>query len=1033
MAKIINNFIILVVILLMQAQWALAEAKSEFPAEVADPQAVDALKKYWNAFESYEYNLLRDGEKRFNDAWLQVKKSYQRERAKISASELASLQKSAATYRSHLTSHVNVESRPYVMLNLAQILSLIGDHQSSEDPDAGTFARSESLALLNDLDTNYRTFTYREQAMYLRATVFAAMGRDDEALAVWQSLAATAQTTIYGVHARIAVGDYMFKREKPLEAMRAYQKALTLLPSVNAEDPEYERVRLDYRLGWAAYRAAELEVAISAASDLLTPSIHTGSAEQKRQIQRDAIELIGDSLYEQNVSEKTFATLRRRELNDYIGAIGLRTVKRYYANAIYAQAAELGDYLVQEVPMARERPEILQVTADAWSKLGNPARRLQDLENLASLLPTQSLWRARYKTDLIAIHSMEDASRKAVELVAAQNYDIGLASGNSKVFIAAASFYEMLLDFAPNDSSANEWRLRRAHCAYFSENIEEAAKLYSALKTDFKVDSETLQIASYQLVLTNEKRWREAFSKAISHNDDSYKDAATLVALGDLEKSIDEFSARFAGQSRAVDLLLVGASSNRDMNRMAEASRFWQRVLVSQPSPPQRGIAVRGLILTALKIGSPAEVVDASRRYLKLEDWSALGLTIATELTGVLSTATIEQGKILVGTGKMTEAGELMVGIAEEFPKLPERDRIYRDGAYHLAIGGDWSAAQKSAENYLSAGLPMYRGDMLYLLARSQEYQLRLHDAAKSYADLAGKFATHPRALTSAVRAERLALAEGDFALAARAAMMQAERSASEKQRRGNYTRAADHLDKDGNPSRALQIARKGQRASRTAAERFVAQLQVARLTFKSGSEQEALDDLTVLAKQIDKNAAKMSAQEFAALSGEAHVMLGDEARRQFDDFHIVERGGDISANVDKKSEYFANLVTEYDRAAAPGDPRWASEARFYIGAAAETLSNEIAAIPNRSGESVTLKSQSRYNATILRLQALSRKYFSANVLAARKNPSQYRDNEWTNKSTMRLSGAATSDEITRHKDIMPTATQNNIPSDWSL
>ena len=92
-----------------------------------------------------------------------------------------------------------------------------------------------------------------------------------------------------------------------------------------------------------------------------------------------------------------------------------------------------------------------------------------------------------------------------------------------------------------------------------------------------------------------------------------------------------------------------------------------------------------------------------------------------------------------------------------------------------------------------------------------------------------------------------------------------------------------------------------------------------------------------------------------------------------------------------------------------------------------------LAGIPNRSGESVTLKSQSRYNATILRLQALSRKYFSANVLAARKNPSQYRDNEWTNKSTMRLSGAATSDEITRHKDIMPTATQNNIPSDWSL
>ena len=50
-----------------------------------------------------------------------------------------------------------------------------------------------------------------------------------------------------------------------------------------------------------------------------------------------------------------------------------------------------------------------------------------------------------------------------------------------------------------------------------------------------------------------------------------------------------------------------------------------------------------------------------------------------------------------------------------------------------------------------------------------------------------------------------------------------------------------------------------------------------------------AVDKGSFTETDLDKNAAKMSAQEFAALSGEAHVMLGDEARRQFDDFHIVE------------------------------------------------------------------------------------------------------------------------------------------------
>ena len=45
MAILITNFIILAVSLFMQAQWAVAEAKSDFPAEVADPQAVDADRK----------------------------------------------------------------------------------------------------------------------------------------------------------------------------------------------------------------------------------------------------------------------------------------------------------------------------------------------------------------------------------------------------------------------------------------------------------------------------------------------------------------------------------------------------------------------------------------------------------------------------------------------------------------------------------------------------------------------------------------------------------------------------------------------------------------------------------------------------------------------------------------------------------------------------------------------------------------------------------------------------------------------------
>ena len=1031
MAKIIIP-LCLALALMLQAQIALG-GPPEFPPEVVDAKAVDAFRNYWNAFEAYEQNLLKDGQKQFAQEWESVKRTYQKAQSKVTAEQLDALQKSAAKYRQHLSEHEDASNRSYVMLNLAQILTLIGDIQAEGDADAGTFAREEALSLLREVEEGPKTFPYREQAMYLRATVFEVLKREDAALAIWQLLAEQAQSTIYGVHARAQLGDHMFKRERPGEAMRAYQRALSLLAKIDVEDAEFERLRLNYRLAWAAYRAGEVDVVITAASDLLQPTTHSRSAEERQKTQQDAVDLIGDSLYEHNVMNKTLAVLGRREFSAYAGAIGLRTQKRQSASGVYAASSELGESLHQMVPMAKETPESLQITADAWDKLGKADKRLQNLERLALLLPTQSLWRARHKDDLVSIRSMEERSSKAAVAVATAHYDLGLASGNPAAFASAAAFYEILLDFAANDPAANQWRLRQAHCQFFAGKNDEAALLYAHLKTDFKVDQETLQIASYQLVLTNEKRWRDAFTKATERAEDPYKDPATLAVLTEMERSIDEFAARFPAQSRSIDLLLVGASANRDMNRFDAASKYWQRVLVSQPSPAQRSLAVRGMVIASLKTGSSADVVELARRYLKLEDWNALGLTVGNELRGVLSAATLDEGKRLNDSGHVLEAGMLLTMIAQEFDALPERDRIYRDGAYMLAIAGEWASAEKAATAYFAAGLEANRADMTYLLARAQEYQLRLHDSAGRYLELGERFPRHSRAATSLNRAERLAVAEADFTIAARAAILLAERAATPAQRQKDYARAADYLEKDGNVKRALAVARKGQRSSKIGAERLRAEVLVARLAYKNGEEQEALDSLNILAKQIERQRDKLKAEDYASIVGEVHTLLGDEERRKFEDFRIQDRGGDLAANVELKTRYFQGLATEYDKAAAAGDPRWASEARFQLGRSAEALADEVAGIPARSGEPVNLRSHSRYNAQIQRLQSLARRYYSTNVLTARKDPSRYRSNDWVKKSSLRLSGEASANPEARHQEIMPASVQNTLPSDWSL
>lgn len=1001
--------------------------------DIPDPQAAHAFKQYWNAFEQYEASLIEQGRKNFSKSWEDLKSNFAKEKAKIDSEQLARLQEAAKNYRIHLQEHPNAENRPYALLNLAQINFLIGSQLAKTDEIAGSFAKTEAVAQLKEIEQNYAAFPYREQAFYLRAIILDSMNRPDEALAAWQALASIARESLYGVYAQIAVGDHYFSRDLASEALPAYKKAVNLLAQIRVDDEEYEKLRANYRLAWAAYRATDLDTAVKASLVLLQPTASLRSEAEREKIQQDAVDLIGDALYETNARAQTRDILRNRSLAAFASKIGLRTLSRYNANSIHIEAAELGETLVEDFPLTAEAPEIIRLTADSLGKSGKEQRRIAVLEKLAMMLPSQSLWRSQFKDEQAVVRLMEAKSRQAALAVAAWHYERGLASGSLPAFKAAAANFEMLIDNAPNNEDANQYRLRLAHCHFFAGEYQASANLYEALKTQYKVDPETLQIASYQLVLANERLWRETFARLAEKGGDPHQDADTQKALQHLEKSVDDFAARFPSQSRSVDLLLVAANANRDVENYERATNYWQRALVSQPTPAQRAVAVRGLVFASLKTGTAGDVVNLVRRFLKLEDWQSLGLQVGNELKGVLASAAQDEGKRLNDTGKVLEAGLLLSSIAEEFPDIPNRDRIWRDGGYMIAIGGDWAAAQKSAEGYLETGLQKNRADMVYLAARSHEYQIRLREAAQRYYDLGVKYPSHSRSLTALTRAEKLAQGENDRKLASAAALAIAEREKDSKKSQDSYIRAATYLEEDGDIKGALSVAQKRLQAAKRTSDRFKAEVMMTRLLFASGREQEAVDEMTILARRVGREKPRLNAEDYAEISSEINYLLGEEARRRFDDFRLSDRTASLNDNVQKKSRYFEDLVAAYDKAAASGHPRWSTEARYKLAVAAESFAEEIAAVPVRNDEPLTVKSQTRYKATVDRLKGLAKRYYSSNALAARKDSARYKDNEWVKKSMMRLTGENSELPETKHQEQIPTALPDIMPSQWSL
>jgi tetratricopeptide (TPR) repeat protein len=1003
--------------------------------DVVDARSLEAYSTYWDAFESYEAKGQAEGQAKFQEAWQKVRSEYNKEHLRLTEQQLSNLVKSAGKYRQHLESHPDAENKPYVLLNLAQILAIIADHHDRNDPEgnAGSSSRDEALSLLRDLEKEYPNFTMKDQGLYLRALLLEAENRHKEASIAWQTLARQPNPTRYGIYASVALGDHAFREGRAGDAMSSYEKALAQIDAAGLSDVEWERLRIKYRFVWAAYRAAELEPVVRTGVELLVPGRHIASRSQRERIEADAIQLIGDSLYETNNPNKTKEILKRKDLAKFAAAIGYRALTRQFANGMYQQTTEFGEWIADEYPLSKERPLVLQVTADAYSKLGRPAHRLRSLEKIAMLLPLQSLWRAQQKDAPEALQTMERVAREAAVTAANSHYEQGLTSGNIQEFRGAAAYFDILLALEPNGNDSNTWRLRRAHCFYFTGDYDKAKEMYHALKADYKVGGETLQLAAYQAVQTDEKRWRDAFGKATEKGEDPYKSASVLGILGELERSIDDFALRFPGQTRSIDLLLVGASANRDMNRYDQASKFWQRTMVLGGNPAQRKTAIRGLIFAAMKSGQTEKIVDTTRRFLNTENLQALGQDTRTELLGVLSSATLDEGKRLGDQGNVLEAGTLLTDIAQGYPQVPERDRMYRDGAYMLAIAGDWGRAEKASKGYFDAGLTKNRADMSYLLARSHEYQLRLKESAERYLELGEKYPNHSRAKTSLERAERLALAEGDYPIAAKAAELQGEQNKNSAERLKAFSRSVEYLEKTGDPSKALTIARRRLRASKTQFERLGSRVLMARLTYQAGSEQEALDEMEILSKQIEKSKSQISVEEYAELTGDVHIFLGNEEKHKFDDFSIMDRGPELDANIAQKSKYFEEMVLQFDQVAAKGTAARAAEARYKIAAAANALADEISSVGAKTNQNITFKKKSRYQSTTERLQGLSRRYFSANILAARKNPGAFRDNEWIKKSISNTSSDLSETPEKRYQEQLPASVSSNQITEWSL
>lgn len=990
----------------------------------------NAFERFWNAKEIFELKQIEKAKSSVEEDTLS-KKQLIFENAEAAATEhLSALSDAEDRYESELDQNNGNEKNPFLVFNLAQVLYLKSKNSIVEKrPGASEELLRRAQKYLSEFYKLKTGESLQAEALLLEGRIDEILNEPGAAFLAWNKVAKDAPTSVTAVYARIAAGDLSFKLDRYVESNRLYQDALNAAKS-NLDIIDINQIR--YRAAWSAYRSGNLDLAMLYSKEILTSSVAVDAA-----VLADSSQILGEVLFEKGKIEKTKEILLDKNIGDSAGTILVEVIRQYLSQDAVEKAKDLAEFGASRFPLDRALPEILMLLAGANHKMDNKGDEAAALEEFGMLLPKDSLWRIRMAAQnrLEYILAMEPVAIAACEEASAFYYDAALKSGSAEVFLRAARILTVLVPFLDNSSELIPYKLRLANSYYFAGQYSYADRLYEELLSKYKINEDLLNIALYQAARSKYGMLQEKLENIKEAQSIKRKRSPKIAeALAYFESGVEQFANKYVNSAEASELLLLAAGANRDLGDLKKANLYWKRVLLQKSLPSYRTLAMRGTLATALNGSKPEQIIDLSKRYLRLEDLKALDSSLESEILGILSTSIIAYAEDLKKKGKMLESGAILVDVATEFSAMPNREEVWRNGAYTLAVGNDWNSAIGAAENYFINNLKEYSDDMNYLLARGKETQIRFGDAAQLYLKQARLYPKHRRALSSVERSEQLFLAEDDLNGAANAAEASATLSSQRDLKIEKLSRAYQYLLRANELAHAKAIALKIKAIAVSSYQVLSAQMMIAKMSYKKDSSREqAVKILASIINRAKRDKAKIGKESFSELVCEAQYLIAQDHLDVFYDYHIGTRSGTIASRVAKKMTLYKDFKESNDEIIKLQNENWVPQARYLAGESADKFSSEIKTMLKTQSKGLSDREKDRYKEMVQSLANSARKNHSENIISMRQSNTNASQSLWGEKSMQALSYSkedAKQRQITE-KLYFPKNVGDLIPKKW--
>jgi outer membrane protein assembly factor BamD (BamD/ComL family) len=994
----------------------------------SSPPTTKALKEYWEAYQAYikKRGIQKMG--RYTEALRRFEDDENKKNRIQLESELAVLKSAIGSYKDQIKVQGSGNLRADTILNISVALNRLANILDALGQDSDS-VRAEAIGFLEEHIKSYPDHRDHDKALYFLASALEVAGQNGPSLAIWDVLAKSQTNNIYSIHANVIVGDSLFEKDNYQRALSYFKTALSKQQDLATKRFEPLYFEIKYRMAWAFYRSGLLEDTIESSSEIFKANSSDLIPESRDGMRKDAINLVASALYEMRDPGKIRAHFMKPDLAPSGPDILVKLMEKLQGVDDHSTVNLIASSLQKNMALSSAYPDILKLWSQSLGRLNLTEKKMEVLEDLALILPKNSLWRSRNGQDQSVISHMETLGREGALTAATWHMQRGIETGSRESFLLAEQLYAVIESIFAGDPEINSWKIQRALAQLQMDKLEEASGSLASLRSNLTLKEDELRLVSYQQVIVAEKIWRRSYARSLDSGLNPALDKETKDRLAAFDQSAEDFVNKYPSRNESNDLLLAVAGAWRDHGNTKNSTEKWRKVLLSKPQNSQRVTALRGLIFAPISENNHEQAISTITKFLKLEDWKTVGMPIKREFERTLSYVVSKRYEDLSRDAKFDESSDLLLSVAKSYGSVPNSDKFYRDGAYSQAMAGRWLAAEQSAKDYLAKPSGKFQGDMMYLEARAQEYQLKFSESAGTYIKLASLYPTHPKSGSSLVKAIGLAEANNSLKLQSDALALAVKREKKPEQKYQLLLTSADLMLKQGEFEKAWKLAAEAKSVAKIPIDKFNAEILEARILLDNQQVQTGLDRLSDIRRRADLSKGNLGREDWGEVVSKVELARAGEEMKKFKSASIDRKDKSLVRSLAIKSELFESAAENFSQVIGTGSKDFAPEARYKLAEAATELSRDIKSVLFNVEKELAFRDQERLRGQSERLDKLSLGLHGDNALAGTRDPILLGQNTWMRKSWLLMNGGKNSNMA----PSIPAAARVELPNEWSL